>query len=703
MKQELSLHNPIDYLPGVGPQKAEVLQKELKVFTCYELLMNFPFRHEDRSRFIKVNQIHPNSEQVQLVARIKRLRYEGQGRKKRLVMEAWDDTGYIELVWFKGATWMKKTLLPEKVYVIYGRISNFKGKLSIAHPEMTRYDVYRQQPAATLLPVYHSSDKLNQRGFHSKGIQNLVSQVIQNYQINLDESLPEYIRKKFGFPERKDAILQMHFPSDSKSLEQATDRIKYEELFYLQLGMLKTRQLRKNSIKGHVFEQAGELLHRFYKEVLPFELTNAQKRVLKEIRADVYAGWQMNRLLQGDVGSGKTMVAIISMLMAKANSFQSCLMAPTEILATQHYQSFKELLGPLEVSIELLTGSTKAAERRRILAELESGEVDFIIGTHALLEDRVVFKSLGLAVIDEQHRFGVAQRARLWAKADMLPPHVLVMTATPIPRTLAMSVYGDLDLSVIDELPPGRKDVQTEQFKPKDRLKLWSMIKKQIALGRQVYIVYPLIEESETLDYQDLMDGYESVLRDFPAPDYRVSMVHGKMKPADKEMEMQRFVNQETQIMVATTVIEVGVNVPNASVMLIESAERFGLSQLHQLRGRVGRGADQSYCFLLTGDKLSEEAKTRVSTMCETNDGFEIAEVDMRLRGPGDMLGTRQSGMLELKLASLTKDGHWLTAARKHVAAILEKDPNLELPEHEPIKTYLKSVPGKKTKWALIS
>ena len=704
LKPVISLHTAISYLKGVGPQKAETLQSELGIFTVGDLLHYFPFRHVDRTKHYKIKDLKPDLPYVQFLARVVSVKEEGKARQKRLKVLVKDDTGTIECVWFKGASWMKKTILPGRVYQFFGKLNYFKGYLSMPHPELVPYAEMVNQQQTALEPVYHSNEKLNRKGLHAKGFAKIIKGLFELHSLPLDiENLPSYTREKYNFPDKATALKHMHFPPSAQAYEQASNRFKYEELFFLQLGMLRTKRNRKKSIKGFVFEETGELLHQFYKEVLPFDLTGAQKRVVKEIRADMKTGFQMNRLLQGDVGSGKTLVALVSMLIAQGNGYQSCLMAPTEILATQHFATFSEMLAGLPIKLALLTGSTKAAARKKMLAELEAGEIDFIIGTHALLEDRVKFKSLGLAVIDEQHRFGVAQRAKLWAKSEGNPPHILVMTATPIPRTLAMSVYGDLDLSVIDEMPPGRKPVTTKHYYQKDRLALWSSVKKEIAKGRQVYIVYPLIEESEKMDYQDLMDGYEAVLRDFPSPQYKVSMVHGKMKPADKEFEMQRFVKGETQIMVATTVIEVGVNVPNASVMLIESAERFGLSQLHQLRGRVGRGAEQSYCLLITDYQLSKEAKLRISTMCETNDGFEIAEVDMRLRGPGDMLGTRQSGDLDLKVASLVHDGHWLKIARDDASQIIAEDHELQKEEHQGIKKYYNQGAGKKSKWGLIS
>jgi ATP-dependent DNA helicase RecG len=684
------LDSPIEYLKGVGPARAELFKKELGVFTFEDLLMQFPFRHVDRTTFHRIADLTPDSGDVQLRGILRRIETVGGGAKKRVVAKLRDDTGVMELVWFKGVNWIQDSLEVGKEYVVFGRVTAYGAGLNIAHPEMEEYDPEKSKTAPALLPVYSSTEKLNSRGLDVRARRRLLIELFQKLQpADLPENLPDYLLEKLRLPPRAAAIRAIHFPKNQEELEAARKRLKFEELFLLQLRLLQLKNGRHASTKGYVFEQVGEFFNRYYQEKIPFELTDAQKRVIKEIRRDLGLGIQMNRLLQGDVGSGKTMVAMLCMLIALDNGYQASLMAPTEILAQQHYQTISEHLESLGVRVGFLTGNVKGKARKAVLEQLESGEMHIVIGTHALLEDWVQFQNLGLAITDEQHRFGVEQRARLWNKSKPLPPHVLVMTATPIPRTLAMTLYGDLDISVIDELPPGRKPITTMHRTDSHRLRVFGFMKEQIALGRQIYVVYPLIEESEKLDLKNLEEGYEAITRAFPPPDYQVSILHGRMKPADKDFEMGRFVRGETQIMVATTVIEVGVNVPNASVMVIENTERFGLSQLHQLRGRVGRGADQSYCILMSDYKLSREGRQRIETMCRTNNGFDIAEADLQLRGPGDLEGTQQSGVLNLRIADLAKDGRILQAARDIAQRVLDKDPQLQQPHHAALKGYL--------------
>lgn len=694
--------SPLEYLKGVGPQRAALLAGELGLRTVGDLLQHYPFRYVDRSQFYTVAQAVEGPAEIQLRGTITRLTEAGAGPKKRLVAQFEDATGALELVWFQGAKWIKSSLPLNEEVVVYGKVTAFQNKRNITHPEVEKWADFRQRPVRGLFPVYSTTEKLTARGLHARGLAKLIAGAAVHLDApNVPEWLPENWLRKFNWPIRHEAVRSLHFPTDANSLSTARQRLAFEELFLLQMGLQVQKTQRQKANRGRVFDRVGPYFLHFYEKELPFELTEAQKRVVREIRQDVRTGYQMNRLLQGDVGSGKTMVAFLSMLLAKDNGTQSCLMAPTEILAQQHYAGLLPYAEAMDLQLELLTGSTKTAERNRILADLAAGKVDFIVGTHALLEERVVFSQLGLAIVDEQHRFGVAQRAALWKKST-IPPHMLVMTATPIPRTLAMSAYGDLDCSVIDELPPGRKPIETVHRTDAHRLRVWGFLKQQIALGRQIYLVYPLIEESETLDYKDLMDGYESIRRDFPAPQYAVSIVHGRMKPADKDYEMQRFVRGETQIMVATTVIEVGVNVPNASVMIIENAERFGLSQLHQLRGRVGRGADQSYCILMTGPKLSDDARVRIETMCRTNDGFEIADVDLSLRGPGDLLGTRQSGLLEFKLARISQDQSLVQTAKWCAENLLQEDPTLGLPQHQALKKAFTAYARGKFVWSKV-
>lgn len=675
---------PIEYLKGVGLARAEVLKKELSIFNFEDLLRHFPFKYIDRTRFYKIKDVNPEMPYVQVLARLTQKEVIGEKHTKRLVAQAHDDTGTIELVWFQAIKWVEKTLIPGKVYVIFGKPTFFNGKAQMAHPEMELYSptAAKQKGNLTLQPAYSSTKKLEQFTLDSKGLQKLIAGLVEQSAKDIHENLPTYILNRFKLAGRAESYRNIHFPNDAAQLKEAQYRLKFEELFFLQLKLLKNKLQRTQKFKGNVFGAVGDYFNEFYHHKLPFPLTNAQKRVLKEIRLDTQKGVQMNRLLQGDVGSGKTVVALMSMLIAIDNGFQTCIMAPTEILANQHYQTIKELVGHGFIEVALLTGSVPNKARKVIHEKLEDGTLNILIGTHALIEDKVQYKNLGLVVIDEQHRFGVEQRAKLWRK-NIVPPHILVMTATPIPRTLAMTLYGDLDVSVIDELPAGRKPIETLHFYEAQRLRMFGFMKQEIAKGRQIYVVYPLIQESEKLDLKNLMDGTEIMSREFPLPNYRISVVHGKLKAAEKEFEMQRFIKGETQIMVATTVIEVGVNVPNASVMIIENAERFGLSQLHQLRGRVGRGADQSFCILMSSEKLSHDGRKRLSTMVKTNNGFEIAEIDMQLRGPGNIEGTQQSGILDLKVADLTTDQEILQQARNLVIEIFEKDPQLAAPENQ--------------------
>lgn len=701
----------IEFLKGVGPHRADTLKLELGIFTCRDLLYHFPFRYVDRTKFHSIRDVHNEGESVQLRGILRRLETLGEGRAKRLVGSLRDESGVMELVWFQSVQWLEKSLQVGKEYIVFGRVNEFNGRFNITHPEMEEAAAEGSAPARSFDPVYPSTDKLTQKGLDAKGLRKLIRSLLDGLSsADLPETLPDYLLSQFRLTSKWAAISHIHFPENQAQLDAATRRLKFEELLFLQLRILQLRTRRKDSIRGFVFEKIGDYFNKFYQEKLPFDLTGAQKRVIKEIRSDLAIGKQMNRLVQGDVGSGKTVVALMTMLMALDNTrqsdgagFQACLMAPTEILAQQHFVNLSELVGDIGVNVGFLSGSIKGKKREAILAQLASGDMHIVIGTHALIEDWVQFKNLGLSIIDEQHRFGVEQRAKLWKKNPDGPPHVLVMTATPIPRTLAMTLYGDLDISVIDELPPGRKPITTKHYTEHHRLRVQGEMREEIAKGRQVYVVYPMIEETEKLDLQNLMSGFEALSRDFPPPQYHISIVHGKMKAADKEFEMQRFVRGETQIMVATTVIEVGVNVPNASVMVIENAERFGLSQLHQLRGRVGRGADQSFCLLLTGFKLSSDGRERIQTMVRTTDGFEIAEVDLKLRGPGNIEGTQQSGMLRFLLADLARDGQILAAAREIATQILEKDPGLAAPEHARLRSHLASV-GKEAKvWSRIS
>ena len=671
------LQTPIVYLKGVGPNRAETLQSELGIHTYQDLINLFPNRYIDKTQYYKIGQLQRTSSEVQIVGKIVNIKTVEQKRGKRLVAKFIDDTGEMELVWFRGQKWIRENLKLNIPYVIFGKVNWFNGSFSMPHPEMELWEDHEKGLKIHMQPVYPSTEKLANKGITNRVTNKLIQQLFLETKGRFKETLSPGLINELSLISKGEALFNIHFPKNQELLAKAQFRLKFEELFYIQIQLISKNLMHKQKIKGFNFEKVGTLFKTFYEHHLPFELTNAQKRVIKEIRSDLGSNAQMNRLLQGDVGSGKTIVALMTMLLAIDNGYQACLMAPTEILANQHFMGIKELLGDIGVNIALLTGSVKKSARKIIHEQLENGELHILIGTHALLEDKVEYKNLGLAIVDEQHRFGVAQRAKLWHKNDV-PPHILVMTATPIPRTLAMSLYGDLDISTIDELPPGRKPIKTVHRYDSNRLKVFQFIRDEIKKGRQVYVVYPLIQESEALDYKDLMDGYESIARDFPMPDYQISIVHGKMKPADKDYEMERFVKGETQIMVATTVIEVGVNVPNASVMIIESAERFGLSQLHQLRGRVGRGADQSFCILMTGHKLSSDSKTRLETMVGTNDGFQIAEVDLKLRGPGDLMGTQQSGVLNLKIADIVKDNDILKTARYHALKILREDISLQ-------------------------
>jgi len=693
----------IKFLPGVGPKKALLLKQELSVHSYEDLLYHFPYKYIDRTKFYKTTEIHSKLPYIQVKGRITDMQTIGEKRQQRLVANFTDGHGIIELVWFKGIKYVKSNIKADIEYIVFGKPAEFNHRINVVHPELEECKTTQNKIQASLQAFYPTSEKMKAGFVNSKTIHKFQEAILSSVNGKIPETLPAYIVKHLGVLNLHDALLQIHFPENAETLKKAQYRLKFEELFYIQLGTLKKKMKRKILYQGHQFIKIGEYFNSFFQNNLPFELTNAQKRVLKEIRKEVGLGKQMNRLLQGDVGSGKTLVGLMSILMALDNGCQACLMAPTEILATQHLETIAEFLEGINVNYALLTGSTKAKDRKIIHEQLLSGELQIIIGTHALLEDIVQFKNLGFVIIDEQHRFGVAQRAKLWAK-NPIPPHILVMTATPIPRTLAMTLYGDLEVSVIDELPPGRKPIQTVHYFENKRQEVYKFMKKQIDLGRQIYLVYPMIKESEKMDYKNLEEGYESVASFFPPEKYGISMVHGKMKPADKEAEMQRFAKGETQIMVATTVIEVGVNIPNASVMIIESTERFGLSQLHQLRGRVGRGSDQSYCILMSGYKLSNESKKRIETMVRTNDGFEIAEVDLKLRGPGDIEGTQQSGIAyDLKIANLAKDGQILQYARDIAQTILDKDPLLEKEINHTLAKQVKRLSKTQFNWSVIS
>ena len=694
------LLTPIEFLKGVGPQRAELLRTEVGIFTFGDLLNYFPFRYIDRSKYNRIDELIYLDSFAQMRGRIIQVSESGSARHKKLTAKFQDESGVIDLVWFQGGKWIKPLLKIGSEYQVFGKAKLYGSTWSIPHPELTEWKDVGQKSG--LQPVYSSTEKLSAKGLHTKGIEKLTAALVAQIKGKIPESLPAYLITENKLISRESAYLFVHKPENEPQYIHARLRLKFEELFFLQMELLLRKQIGMRKSRGFVFEEVGQVFNDFYNHFMPFQLTGAQKRVLKEIRKDFLVGHHMNRLLQGDVGSGKTLVALLTMLIGVGNGFQAALMAPTEILAQQHFETLSELMKELPVKLEILTGSTKKKDRLFIHEGLQNGSINILVGTHALLEDVVQFSNLGIVVIDEQHRFGVAQRAKMWRK-NTIPPHVLIMTATPIPRTLAMTFYGDLDVSVIDELPPGRKPITTSHRYETHRLRVFGFIKEQIKLGRQVYIVYPLINESETLDFNNLMAGYEAISRAFPLPDFRVSIVHGQMKADQKDFEMQRFVKGETQIMVATTVIEVGVNVPNASVMIIESAERFGLSQLHQLRGRVGRGAEQSYCILMTGDKLSKDTLKRLETMVRTNDGFEIAEVDLQLRGPGDLMGTQQSGLLNLKIADLSKDQQLVVMAREEARKVLGVDPELQQPVHATLKLILSEVLRSKPNWGKIA
>ncbi len=694
------LKTPIEFLKGVGPQRADLLRQELGIHTFADLLNHFPFRYIDRSRYVTVSELSTMETAAQLRGRIIAVSESGVGRTKKLSAKFQDESGIIDLIWFQGIRWIKPLLKIGIEYQLYGKAKFYGSSWNMPHPELTEWkDVLLK---TGLQPVYSTTEKLTAKGLHSKGIEKLTATLVSQVKGKLAETIPSAILNKHHLIPRESAYILVHLPSIENDFHRARLRLKFEELFFLQLELLLRKSITAQKSKGFVFNEVGTIFNHFYQEYLPFPLTGAQKRVIKEIRKDFISGQHMNRLLQGDVGSGKTLVALLTMLIAVGNGFQTALMAPTEILASQHLETLSEFLKDMPVKVSLLTGSVKKKDRVSIHEGLEDGSIHILVGTHALLEDAVQFKNLGVVVIDEQHRFGVAQRARMWKK-NTIPPHVLIMTATPIPRTLAMTFYGDLEVSVIDELPPGRKPVNTVHRYEASRLRVFGFMKEEIAKGRQVYIVYPLINESETLDFNNLMSGYEAITRSFPLPDYKVSIVHGKLKPEDKDYEMQRFIKGETQIMVATTVIEVGVNVPNASVMIIESAERFGLSQLHQLRGRVGRGAEQSFCILMTGIKLSKESTRRMETMVRTNDGFEIAEVDLQLRGPGDLMGTQQSGALDLRIADLSRDAQIVIMARDEARGLLDLDPGLDRPQHMTLKEILREILKSRPDWGKIA
>ena len=696
------LQTPIDYLKGVGPNRSKLFKKELKIFTYQDLLSFFPYRYVDKTKYYKIDEINNTKSEIQLIGKIVDLYESGSPRKRRLIAKVKDDTGFIELVWFKSHKWIKESLILNKNYIIYGKPNIFNGIYNIPHPELELYKKEDLKYRSSLDPVYPSTENLIKRGITNKVIRNIVKELLLEIKSKFVESIPEYIIKEYKLLDKNSAIINIHLPKSNQVLSEAIKRLKFEELFYFQLQLIKKNISRKEKIKGYSFKKVGNTFNSFYNNHLNFSLTNAQKRVLKEIRRDLGSNAQMNRLLQGDVGSGKTIIAFMATLIAIDNNFQACIMAPTEILSAQHYNNFKDTCKLLNISIQILTGSTKTLEKRRIYNELENGELKILIGTHALIQDKVKFKNLGIAIIDEQHKFGVAQRSKLWKK-NALPPHILIMTATPIPRTLAMSVYGDLDISVIDELPPGRKNIITVHRKENSRLKVIRFLREEISKGRQAYIVYPLIKESEKMDYKDLIDGFDSLSRDFPLPEYQISMVHGKMKPEDKDYEMQRFISGLTNILVSTTVIEVGVDVPNASVMIIESAERFGLSQLHQLRGRVGRGTHKSYCILMSGNKTTNDSKVRINTMVKSNDGFEIAEKDLEIRGPGNLMGTQQSGIIPLKIVNLVNDKNMISSIRNYVKEILASDQNLTKKQNAVILNTYKHLNRNNDIWNYIS
>ena len=695
------LNTPIDYLKGLGVNRSDLIKKELKIFNYKDLVNLFPNRYIDKSKYYKIKDLPKFSCDVQIIGEISEINEIGIGRKKRLIAQFTDGEDEIELIWFKSLKWLKKSLLINTKYIVFGKLNFFARKISIPHPEIELFKADSLSKRVKIQPIYPSTENLIKKGVSNKVISNLMKSLLYDLKLNFKETIPDYLIKELKLLDKNTSIYNIHFPKNNELLEDSIRRLKFEELLYLQLQLLKKNINRKDKIKGYNFSVVGKHFNKFYNEVLSFELTNAQKKVLKEIRNDLGSNAQMNRLLQGDVGSGKTIIAFMSILIALDNGYQACLMAPTEILSVQHYEGFIEMSKLLNINIVILTGSTKASVKKEIYKSLNSGEIDIIVGTHSLIQDKVKFKNLGLAIIDEQHKFGVAQRSKLWAKSA-IPPHILIMTATPIPRTLAMSAYGDLDISLIDELPPGRREITTVHRFDSNRLSVLKFIKEQINEGRQIYIVYPLIEESKNMDFKDLMDGYESLSREFTQPKYQISIVHGRMKAQDKEFEMKRFENKETQILIATTVIEVGVNIPNASVMIIESSERFGLSQLHQLRGRVGRGIHKSYCILMSGNKLNNESKLRLKTMTQTNNGFIIAEKDLEIRGPGDIMGTQQSGVIDLKIADLISDQKILIYARKFARQILEEDKNLSKEKNNKLLNTYNHLVKNKDLWSYI-
>ena len=694
------LSTSIDYLKGVGPSRADLLRKELKIFTYEDLLLHYPFRYIDKTRVYNISELKSVTDFIQLRGRIISFSEKGVRNKKRLTAIFQDDTGQIELVWFKAVRWVKSALKLNEEYIVFGKPSLYNRNINIAHPELELYE--KRSFSVGMQPIYHLTEKLSSRGINNRTLVKLIKTLLSLLRNQIEETLSPSLINKLNLPSKEDSLFHVHQPKNLKVLNRAVKRLKFEEFFFLQLHLIKTKLFRKKKNHGYKLEKIDKFFNTFYHNDLEFELTNAQKKVLREIRKDVSSNQQMNRLLQGDVGSGKTLVALLSMLMAVDNNYQACLMAPTEILANQHFNTITKYLDRQDINISLLTGSTSKKNREILHKELEDGDLNILIGTHALLEDNVRFSNLALVVIDEQHRFGVAQRSKLWKK-NSFPPHILVMTATPIPRTLSMTLYGDLDISIIDELPSGRKAIKTIWKTDSSRLQIIRFMREQIAIGRQIYIVFPLIQESEKLDYKDLIEGYESIQREFPMPDFQVSVVHGKMKSEDKAYEMKRFVEGTTDIMIATTVIEVGVDVSNATVMIIESAERFGLSQLHQLRGRVGRGGEQSYCILMSGNKLSKEAKKRLSTMVEYTDGFKISEIDLELRGPGDIMSTKQSGILDFKIANLVTDQKILDFARREAALLLESDENLEREENINIIRTYRPYARERMQWSKIS
>lgn len=698
------LQTPIEFLKGVGEKRGAVLRKEFNIQTFNDLLYYFPYRHIDKSHVYHVSDIVNDGGYILLRGKIQNVRIVGQMRAMRLTALFTDETGSIELVWFNGIRWVQDVLKSRSEFVIFGKPTLFNGHWNITHPELIDPNQQDNSPISLRFqPLYNTSETAKKKSLDSKAVSKLTANLLAQVKEVIPETMPREMVEELHLMSLRDALVNIHYPEDNQKLSQATLRLKFDELFFTQLKLLKLKLINNNRFQGFVFKQVGNYFNTYYKECLPFDLTNAQKRVIKEIRGDVGSGHQMNRLLQGDVGSGKTVIAVFSMLLAKDNGFQACLMAPTEILATQHYEKISKQLEPLGLRVEFLSGSTKTSKRKQLLTDLQNGQVDILIGTHALIEDNVIFNKLGIVVIDEQHRFGVEQRAKLWRKSGAIPPHILVMTATPIPRTLAMTLYGDLDVSVIDELPAGRKPIVTKHFYEKDRLKVFGFMQKQIAEGRQIYVVYPLIQESEALDLLDLQAGYEAIERSFPPPTYSIGVVHGKMKAEEKDFIMNAFKKNQIQILLSTTVIEVGIDVPNATVMVIENAERFGLSQLHQLRGRVGRGGNQSYCLLMSKYELSTEGRKRLNAMVETNDGFEIANFDLQLRGPGDLQGTRQSGMLDFKIADLTKDEKLVAYTRNYAQQILEKDPDLSQPEHKRLAETLEKLTQRDTNWSVIS